>query len=253
MKHLALSASAVALTLASATAAAWWANPYYAAPYVAPTPQQMHQMAEHQRDAAIKMMDAQREAMEANRPARPELPAFLSDYSMPEPPRFGQRPEMPQMPEMPEMPAFGPMGGFPTTPFLGDRPAMPEMPSIPELPEFAMPEMPAVPDFGDLPKVPDSLLDPDQRKAEREAYRSALQQQSAERRAAMQAVSEQRRALSEQRRLDWLCSRQAMRPLPHARMSKDCVAAPPALDAEPAAAKPAAEAVESAPVETPAG
>ena len=96
MKPLILSATAATLALSSMTAAAWWGQPYaaphygpyaYGAPYVIapPTPQQLRQMAEQRREAAIAMMDAQREAMAAARSARglpvPETPDVLSGWT----------------------------------------------------------------------------------------------------------------------------------------------------------------------------
>ena len=260
MKRFVLTASAMTLTLASATAAAWWAYPYNAVPYAVPSPQQMHDVAERQRSAAVEMMDARRKAMDAY---RPEMPSFADGYSMPEPPAFGERPKIPARPKMPVMPELGAIPGYPGAPFLGARAPMPELPAAPAMPEFAMPEMPEipgmpelpeVPGYDDLPTIPDALLNPAQRKAEREAYRSATQQQAEERRAAMQAISKQRREISEQRRLDWLCSRQAMRP--YGRMSQECLPPAPVSDAQPAASapveQPADSNVEATPAETPA-
>jgi hypothetical protein len=245
------------LTLASATAAAWWAYPYsgYGLPYAAPSPQQMHDVAERQRTAVVEMMDAQRKAMDAY---RPEMPSFADRYSMPELPAFGERPKIPARPKLPAMPELGAVPGYPGAPLLGARAPMPELPAAPAMPEFAMPEMPEMPEipgmpelpevpgYGDLPTIPDALLSPAERKAEREAYRSATQQQAEERRAAMQAISKQRREVSEQRRLDWLCSRQAMRP--YGRMSQECLPPVPVSGAQPAA--PAQQS--SAPAQQPA-
>jgi hypothetical protein len=192
MKRLILSASAATLALASMTTAAWWGQPYagpfhgpyaYGAPYAVapPSPQQLQQMAERQREAAIAMMDTHRQAMEAQRNARglpmPDMPAFLSDLNLPERPAFGERPAIPE-----------------------------------------------IPGYDDLPAMPESLLDPEERKAEIDAYRATLEQQAAERRAAMQAIAEQRRAVAEQRRQDWLCARQALRPMPGAGRARDCAA-----------------------------
>jgi hypothetical protein len=75
----------------------------------------------------------------------------------------------------------------------------------------------------------------------------------------MQAISKQRREVSEQRRLDWLCSRQAMRP--YGRMSQECLPPAPASNAQsitpsqqPAAPaqQPADSNAEAAPAATPA-
>ena len=78
MKRFILSASAATLTLASMTAAAWWATPYhaphwtphaspyaYGAPYAIapPSPQQLKAMAERRREAAMERMESRRQAM----------------------------------------------------------------------------------------------------------------------------------------------------------------------------------------------
>lgn len=231
MKRLILSASAVTLTLASLSAAAWWA-PYYGAPYgpyaapygiAPPSPQQMREMAERKREAAMEMMETRRKAMESQRSVPPmlERPAQFRELSLPEYPSFGERPEMP------EMPAFG------------ERPTMPPMPNMPErtLPEAASSAMPAMPEwsdrpgFGEPPALPEPSLSYEERQAELEANRAALKQQAAERRAAMDAIAEQRRAVYQQRRQEWLCARQAMRPLPHRGPQAECASAK-SLDAQ---------------------
>jgi hypothetical protein len=214
----------------------------------------MHDIAESQRKAAVEMMDAQRQAMDAY---RTEMPSFGDRYSMPEAPAFGERPKMPARPKIPAMPEFAQMPGYPAAPFLGARAPLPELPAAPAMPEVAfpeMPELPEVPGYDDLPKIPDAVLSPAERKAEHEAYRSAAQQQAEERRAAMQAISKQRREVSEQRRLDWLCSRQAMRPMPYARMSQDCMPPAPKSDVQPAAPaqQPAESGVDAKVAESPA-
>ncbi len=188
MKRLILSASALTLVLSSMTAAAWWANPFhgpysgpygphdYGAPYAyapPPSPQQLHAVAERQREAAIEMMEARRQAMESER----------GEGALP----------MPERPEFPDMPA--------------------------------MPTFPEIPNYGARPAMPEFTLDSDQHQAEIDAYHAALKQHAAERRAAMQALSEQRRAVAEQRRQEWLCSRQAMRPLPQAALARGCTPA----------------------------
>jgi hypothetical protein len=228
MKRLILSASAVTLTLASVTAAAWWANPYYGAPHgvPAPSPEQLHQLAEQQRTAAMDRMEAQREAMESRRQNLPQRPDFAQRPEIPPMPSFGERP---QFPELPPMPSFGErpeIPALPEVPSFGQIPERPEMPAFPEpaYPDFALPERPSAPGYDELPAIPDTLLSTEELKAEREARRAAMQQQAAERRAAMQAIAEQRRALSEQRRRDWLCSRQPMSPRALARFAHECSA-----------------------------
>ncbi|MBK5929452.1 hypothetical protein [Halochromatium salexigens] len=202
MKRLILSASAATLALASMTAAAWWSPPYagpfhapyaYGTPYAVapPSPQQLRQMTKRQREAAIERMETHRQAMDARRNAHdlpmPERPDFMSAQNLPEPPTFGERPAMPEMPT------------------FGERPAIPEIPG-----------------YDDLPAMPEFSLNPEERKAEIDAYRTALKQQADARRAAMQAIAEQRRALAEQRRQDRLCNRQARRPMPYAAPARDC-------------------------------
>lgn len=142
-------------------------------------------------------------------------------------PGFGERPEMPALPDIP---SFG------QTP---ERPPMPDMPAFPkpDYPELGMPELPSVPGYSvpgydELPAMPDAPLSAEELKAEREAHRAAMQKQAAERRAAMQAISEQRRALAEQRRHDWLCSRQPMSPRAYARFADECSPSEPESKAD---------------------
>jgi len=211
MKALILSASAATLTLASMTAAAWWASPYhapywgpysgpqaYGAPYAhgiaPPSPQQLQAMAKQHREAAIARMESRRQAMEstldARRPPMPEAPAFVKPLNLPEMPAIGERPAIP------EMPAFG------------ERPSMPKMPT-----------------FGERHSMPEPPRSATERQAEIDAHRAARKQQREERRTAMQAVTEQRRSVSEQHRQDWRCARQLQRPMPYANVARDCVPA----------------------------
>ncbi len=245
MKPLILSATAATLALSSMTAAAWWGQPYaapyygpyaYGAPYVIapPTPQQLRQMAEQRREAAIAMMDAQREAMAAARSARglpvPETPDVLSGWDLPEPPAFGERPAIP------EMPAFGERPALPELPPLPEL-SRPELPSIP-LPSIKLPDMPALPEPPTIPSYDEPLAMPElpynreQRAAEIDTHRAALKQQATERRAAMEAIAEQRRAIAEQRRQDWLCARQRLQPMPYAASARDCAPASEPSDAD---------------------
>lgn len=239
MKRLLLSASAATLALSSMTAAAWWGQPYagpyygpyaYGAPYVIapPTPQQLQQMAERHRQAAIERMEAQRQAMDAERSARglpaPEIPDLPSDLNLPEPPAFAERPAMLDMPALGERPA------------IPERPALPEL-SIPELPDMpALPDLPPVPGYDEplaMPDMPEISISREQREAELDAYRAAIKQQAAERRAAIQAIAEQRRAVAEQRRQDWLCARQALRPTPYGVPARDCAPVSKENDGDP--------------------
>ena len=199
MKTLALTVSAVALAAATATAGAQWLAPGYGpygsygpyAPYggyapwggygpwgAAPvTPDQFEAMAERQRDFAERqgeairnMMDNQRDWMERLAPPTPLGPvSTLPRPEMPEPPAFGERPEMPAMPDLPEPPAFGEM------------PDLPAGVSMPEVPD--MPSMPA--GYG---------ADREARQIEMDAWREARQQRAAARREAMRALSARRRA-----------------------------------------------------------
>jgi hypothetical protein len=167
--------------------------------------------------------------MESRRQSLPQRPDFAQRPEIPPMPSVGERP---QFPELPPMPSFGErpeIPALPEVPSFGqipERPAMPEMPAFPDPahPDFALPERLSAPGYDELPAIPDTLLSAEELKAEREARRAAMQQQAAERRAAMQAIAEQRRALSEQRRRDWLCSRQPMSPRALARFAHECSA-----------------------------
>jgi hypothetical protein len=235
MKPLILSATAATLALASMTSAAWWgpyAGPYYGpygygAPYLAPpSPQQLQDMAERHREAAMAMMDAHRQAMKARLEARdlppmPEPPELPGELDLPEPPAFGERPALPEMPAFGERPAIPEMPPLPKRPFDLTGPELPSMPSIPAMP-LALPEMPG---DDEMPAMPALSLSAEERQAELAAYRAAFKQQADERRAAMQAISDQRRAIAEQRRNDWRCARQVLRPMPYADWADDCAPA----------------------------
>lgn len=216
MKSLFVSVSAATLGLASMTASAWWgpyAGPYsgpyaYGAPYLVapPSPQQLQEMAERRREAVMTMMEAQRGARALPMPEWSEPPAFGERPSLPEMPTFGERPAIPQMPDLPKPP-------FDLT--------APELPPIPEMP--AMPAgLPEVPALGEWPAMPELSSSAEERQAEIDTYRAAFKQQAEARRAAMQSIGDQRRAIAEQRRQDWRCARQALRPMPYADWTADC-------------------------------
>ncbi|WP_323682469.1 hypothetical protein [Lamprobacter sp.] len=218
------------------TAAAWWATPYhapywgpyaglhaYGAPYAygiaPPSPQQLQAMAKQHREAAMARMEARRQAMESTldtrRPPMPEAPAFVNELNLPELPAIGERPAIP------ERPAFGERPPMPKMPAFGERPEIPERPAFGKRP--SMPERPAMPGYDELPAMPELPLSATERQAEIDAYRAALKQQAEERRAAMQAVTEQRRSVTEQRRQDWRCARQLQQPIPYSDAARDCV------------------------------
>lgn len=222
MKHVALSVSVLGLTLASATAAAWWGGypPYYAAPAL--SPQQVHAMAERQREAAIERMEAHRQAMDAQMPVPPtfgdfpERPAVADGWTLPPMPALPEIPKIGEVPELPEMPEFS-----------GPRRSLPDLPPRPDAISSAWPS-PAF-DLDEIPSVPAELLSPEERQAERDAYRAARQKQIEERRAAIQAIAKQRRAIAEQRRLDWLCSRPVINRAAYTARADECAPA----DAQP--------------------
>ena len=240
MKTTAQLVTAAALGVASMNAAAWWAapsyGPIYAAPYAVPSPERVHEHAERERAAIERMMDAHRSALESRLPAAP--------FERPEPPAFGERP---QIPEMPEIPPFGARPQPPEMPSFSDFPELPELPARPEPPEFgdrpAMPEPLPMPKLGGYPQMPEMDARLEERRARIAEQRKKAQEQAAERRAAMREQAERRRTMADTRRMHHRGPWAGPMPLGYGPMQPGCA---PAEDAAPQT-EPAEASTETAP------
>ncbi|NEV62906.1 hypothetical protein [Thiorhodococcus minor] len=178
MSKMIKAASAIALAAATSSVFAW-----YAAPYQPPvmTQEQQQAMVEQQQAFMEQQTKAMQEAFEAQKKAAEERMAKLQDMQGQYPTAPGFEPfafpAAPAFPEMPQVPA------------LGEYPAMPEMPAFPEIGRF--PAAPAMPELA-APALPSSIQD---RMKEMDAYRAESQKRMEARRAALKAMSEQRRAM----------------------------------------------------------
>lgn len=183
MTKLTQAASLIALVAATSSALAWYPGPVVPVVAAPPTPELIEQQmqtifaqheafAEQQMKAMEQSMEAERRLLDRSHDRFAHWPGPLAPLP------FADHP-LAAVPAFPELPPLPELGQYPDLPELGQLPARPALPTVPE--------------FGKIPSMSGDLKS---RLDEMDAHRAQVEKAIAERRAAVKARSEQRRAHS---------------------------------------------------------